>query len=83
MLRATVNANDGTFTIPAEVPPAEEWLSVEEAAGNDIDVLRQAAESAINLIDPMAGRMPCGSNPSNSFCCWSTTTPWTEPRGAC
>ena len=57
MLRATVNANDGTFTIPAEVPPAEEWLSVEEAAGNDIDVLRQTAESAINLIDPMAGRM--------------------------
>lgn len=57
MLRATVNANDGTFTIPAEVPPAEEWLSVEEAAGNDIDVLRQTAESAINLINPMAGRM--------------------------
>ena len=57
MLRATVNANDGTFTIPAEVPPAEEWLSVEEAAGDDIDVLRQTAESAINLIDPMAGRM--------------------------
>ena len=30
---------------------------VEEAEGDDIDVLRQAAESAINLIDPMAGRM--------------------------
>ena len=55
MLRAGVNKHTGEITIPADVPPASQWLM--HAGGTELSELIDAADTAMADINPLTGDM--------------------------